>query len=89
MSVTFIVCRFPNETMSFGLQTFNVKSLIISNTDGHPIYIKTERRGKGLAAGETERECVCERQRVAENGSSEGCKNGCWRNGPFWDNLGS
>ncbi len=48
-----------------------------------------ERRGKGQAAGETERECVCVRQSVAENGGSVGCKNGRWRNRPFWDNLGS
>ncbi len=61
-----IESRFPNETMSFGPQTFIVKSLIISNTDNHPIYIKIERREKGLAARETERESVCERRRVAE-----------------------
>ena len=36
-----------------------------------------------------DRERVCERQRVAENGGWVGCKNGRWRNGPFWDNLGS
>ncbi len=54
-----IASRFPNETMSFGPQTFIVKLLIISNTDNCPIYIKTERRGKGLlAVRETERECV-------------------------------
>jgi len=82
-----IASRFPNETMSFGPQMFIVKSLIISNTENHPIYIKTERRQKGLATGETERERVCERQRVAENGGRVGRKNGRWRNGPFWDNL--
>ncbi len=40
-----------------------------------------ERRVKGLAAGETEREreCVCVRQRVAENRVGVCCKNGCWR----------
>jgi hypothetical protein len=48
--------------------------------------MKTERRGKGLAVGETERG-ACERWRVAENGGSIGCKNGRWRNRPFWDNL--
>ncbi len=47
--------------MSFGLQTFNVKSLIISNMDGRPTYIKMERRGKGLAAKETETEREKER----------------------------
>ncbi len=45
-----------------------------------------ERRGKGLAARETERESVCERRRVAENRLSVGHKNGRWRDGPFWDN---
>jgi hypothetical protein len=42
---------------------FIVKSLKISNTDSRPNYIKTERREKGLAAGETEREreSVCVR----------------------------
>ncbi len=55
-----IVSRFPNKTTSFGPQMFIVKSLIISNTDNHPIYIKTERRGKGPAARETERVCVWE-----------------------------
>jgi hypothetical protein len=70
---------------------FIVKSLINSNTDNRPIYIKMERRGKGLAAGETvrERERARERQRVAENGGIVGCKNVCWRNAPFWDYLGS
>ncbi len=53
-----IVSRFPNETMSFGPQMFIVKSLIIGNTEGCHIYIWTERRGKGLVAGETKRECV-------------------------------
>ncbi len=33
-----------------------------------------DRRGKGLAAGETERESVCERRRVAENGVGVHCK---------------
>ncbi len=84
-----IVSRFPNETMSFGPQMFIVKSLIIGNTESCQIYIRMERRGKELVAGETERERVCERRRVAENGGSIGCKNGHWRNGPFWVNLGS
>ncbi len=45
----------------------------------HHIYTQTERRGKGLAAGETGRESVCERQRVAENGVGVRCKNGRWK----------
>ncbi len=72
-----------------GPQTFIVKMFIIYNTDNLPIYIKWKEGGKRLAAGETERECVCERQRVAENGDSVGCENGRWKNGPFWDKLGS
>jgi hypothetical protein len=36
--------------------------LIISNTDNHPIYIKTERRGNRLATRETERECARDRE---------------------------
>jgi hypothetical protein len=39
-------------------------------------YTRTERRGKGLAPGETQRERVCERQRVAENGVGVCSKNG-------------
>jgi hypothetical protein len=46
-----------------GPQTFIVKSLIIRNTDNHPIHIKMERRGKRLVTGETERERVCVRDR--------------------------
>ncbi len=67
---------------------FIVRILIIKNTQDHHIYSRTERRGKGLAAGETERECVCERQRVGENRVSLLCKKrpleSDW---PFWDNL--
>jgi hypothetical protein len=37
-------------------------------------YTRMERRGKGLAPGETERERVCEGQRVAENGVGVHCK---------------
>jgi hypothetical protein len=70
-----------------GLQTFIVKVLIIRNTDNRPIYIKMERRVKRLATEETERERVCVRHRVAENVGRVGCKNGRWRNGPFWDNT--
>jgi hypothetical protein len=56
--VIFIVSRFPNETIGFGLQTFIVRFLIIVNRESHHIYIRTERRGKGLAAGETKRASV-------------------------------
>jgi hypothetical protein len=52
------------------------KTLIIVFTNIRPIYIKRKEGGKRLDAGETERECVCERRSVAENGGSVGCKNG-------------
>jgi hypothetical protein len=42
----------------FGLQTFIVRFLIIGKMQDCHIYTQTERRGKGLAARETERECV-------------------------------
>jgi hypothetical protein len=53
--------------------------LIIRNTKEHHIYTQTERKGKGLANGKTERECVCERRRVAENRVGVRCKNSHWR----------
>jgi hypothetical protein len=55
--------------------------LIICNTQNHHIYTRTERKGKGLAAGETdrERERECVRCRVAENRVRVHCKNGRWR----------
>ena len=37
------------------------------------------KKGKGLAVRETERESVCERQRVAENGVGVCCKNSRWK----------
>ncbi len=61
----------------FGPQTFIVRFLIIGNTENHHFYTRTERRGKGLAAGETERESVCKRRRVAENRVGVCCKNSC------------
>jgi hypothetical protein len=42
-------------------------------------YTRMERRGKGLATGETERERVCERWRVAENVVGVCSKNGRWK----------
>ncbi len=56
--VLIIVSMFPNETTSFSPQTFIVRFLIISNTKDCHIYTQSERRGKGLAARKTERECV-------------------------------
>ncbi len=64
-------------------QMFIVRILIITNTDNRPIYIKRKEGARGLAARETERESVCERQRVGENGGSVSCENSCWWNGPF------
>ncbi len=40
-----------------------------------------------LDARETERECVRDGA-LLKTGGSVGCKNGCWRDGPFWDKLG-
>jgi len=51
----------------------------MENTQDHHIYTRTERRGKGLAAGEPQRESVCERRRVGETRVSARCKNGRWR----------
>ncbi len=45
----------------------------------HHIYTQTERRGNRLDTRETERESVCKRWRVAENGVGIPCKNGRWR----------
>ncbi len=56
----------------FGPQTFIVRFLIIGNMKNSYIYTQMERRGKGLAAGETER--ASERQRVAENRVGVRCK---------------
>jgi hypothetical protein len=68
-------------------QTFIVQTLIISNSDNHPIYMERKEGARELAARETDREresvCVRERGRIAENGGSVSCKNGHWRNGPF------
>ena len=46
----------------FSPQTFIVRFLIIGKMQDCHIYTRTERRGKGLAAGETERECVRDRE---------------------------
>ncbi len=54
--VAIIVSRFQMRRRVFSSQMFIVRFLIISNTKNHHIYTQMERRGKGLAAGETERE---------------------------------
>jgi hypothetical protein len=51
---------------------FIIRNLIIIFMQQHHFYTQTERRGKGQAAGETERES--ERRRVAENGVGIRCK---------------
>jgi hypothetical protein len=69
-------------------QTFIDKTLIIVYTNIRPIYIKCKEGERGkLPERESERER--ERLSVAENGGSIGCKNGRWKNRPFWDKLGS
>ncbi len=62
-----------------GPQTFIVRILIISTCATSSFYTGMERRGKGLAPGETERESVCERRCVAETEVGVCSKNGCWR----------
>jgi hypothetical protein len=52
--------------LQIGPQTFIVKMLIIINTDNRSIYIKRKEGGKRLAAGETERERVCVRDRESQ-----------------------
>ncbi len=65
--------------MFLGPQTFIVRLLIIFTCATWSFYTRTERRGKGLAPGETERESVCERRRVAENEVGVHSKNGRWK----------
>ena len=43
------------------------------------ILYQNGKKGKGLAPGETERDCVCERRRVAENEVGVHSKNGRWK----------
>jgi hypothetical protein len=64
----------------FGCMSADVycQKLIIIFTQHQSFYIQTERRGNGQAGGETERERVCERQRMARNKVGVCCKNGCW-----------
>jgi len=56
--------------------------------ESHHIYIRMERRGKGLTAGETERECVRDGEWLKMEVALV-VKTGVGKNGPFWDNLGS
>ncbi len=51
----------------------------------HNIYMKWKEGKRVLDSGETERECVCERQSVAERGGSVGCKMGRWKKCNGWD----
>ncbi len=50
--------------------------------DGHHIYMKQKEGEREQDGRETERECVCVRERrsVVERGYSVGCKTGHWRN---------
>ncbi len=48
-----------------------------------------ERRGKeARCRRDRERECARDGA-LLKTGGSVGCKNGRWRDGPFWDKLGS
>ncbi len=51
--------------------------------DNRPIYTQWKEGARELAAGETERESMCKRWRIAENGGSVSCKNGRWKDGSF------
>ncbi len=82
-----IVSRFPNETKHFSPQTF-VKTLIIQNIHSHHIYMKQKEGASVQVSGETERESESESVWIAANWGNVYHKNGCWKNGPFWDKLG-
>jgi len=56
---------------------------MIGNKHGCHIYMKWKEGEREQDTGETERECVCERGKVAARGGSISCKNDCWRNGTF------
>ncbi len=84
-----IASKSPSETTDWSADVYcqNVNN----QQHGQLSYLyQTERRGKKASCQrDRERECVCKRWRVTENGGSISCKNGRWRNGPIWDKLGS
>jgi hypothetical protein len=59
--VIIIVSKSLSET-TVCQQMFIVKTLITNNMDHHPIYMKRKEGARELAARETERECVRERE---------------------------
>ncbi len=59
--VIIIVSKSLSET-TVCQQMFIVKTLIIYNMDHRPIYMKQKKGARELAARETERECVRERE---------------------------
>jgi len=50
---------------------------MIGNKHGSHIYMKWKEGEREQDTGETERECVCERGKVAARGGSISCKNDC------------
>jgi hypothetical protein len=64
--VELIVSKSLSET-TMCPQTFIVKTLIIENMDSRHIYMKWKEGAREQDAGETERERVCERGKIAAN----------------------
>ncbi len=64
-------------------QTFIVKTLIIKNMHSHHIYMKWKEGVSVQDSGEIERKREREGAWIVANRGSIGCKNGCWKNGPF------
>ncbi len=52
----------PQVKQRIGPEMFIVKMLMISYTENRPIYIKQKEGARRLAVGETERECVRDRE---------------------------
>jgi hypothetical protein len=65
------------------------KTLIIVFTNIHSIYIKRKEGGKRLDAGETERECVCERDGALLKMEVTLVVKMAVEKQTFWDKLGS
>ncbi len=63
-----------------GFRSADVYCQIVNNLSLHNIVILYWNRNKGkMASTRRDRERVCERRRVAENGVGVHSKNGCWK----------
>jgi len=72
---------FEMRTVLYGICLFNdVRHKHRSN-----IYMKQKEGEQEQDAGETDRESVCERGRVAARRGRIGCKNDHWRKWTIWD----